>query len=1030
MLTDSISLFSQRRIITSLALLLMVILPFTLVREVLAAATPTATLTLPSSGLLGESLSFSVTFANTAPGASETGYGPYIDLILPATGADGNDGITFTSATYLGQSVTSTVLTFNASGQATHPYALTNTGIPVVVTGTSGDQLVVLQLPFGSFTRDQPPITVQINASVSNLADVETALTVRTRGGFQYGGDALNNPTTDPSIIGSYAASTFTPKILSLTKTYLGPESETATGPNYPRQYRVTVDIPTGQTLTNLDLIDLLPANMQFVRVDSTTIRGGAATTTAVSTPSTSVPGGNLTRRFASVTGTSATNDAELLFTFYIPLSDITPNPVINATSGDAVTSINDAKTQGNWTPLDTRDAATLTSSDVTANDHTLTDRSIATQKSVSLAVDTGPTGNSPGDTLLYTLQVQISDFFSFQDVVINDTVSDGQRFDSTFTPRLTVNGNGYTLAAAPMNAANYTVTPRYTGGGGPTPSDGTTRIAFRLSDELVSRGQSDKFIGGCVPVAGTGGGAPDCASFNDGPTTATLTFRTVIQDSYTDNFPSGNNSLNEGDSVSNTETVSANLLSVIDNATLTGQPESDNSSASVKIPNGTLTKSIYAINGSTTLPSPVRVTAGDRVTYRVRYQLQTGDFEQFSLTDYLPLPAFRVADADADGVAGPTWSFDSTGATAPPAGQWKRGPADTQFARSGRVPTLTTDNAANSLRFAYATYDDATNSGATIDLLFTVTASSDKFVDGLFLTNQVRQTDQNTQNAAQSQDAIVQLQITEPVLTLRKGIIATNGTATTFAPTTVGPVTFSAPGGGCPRFAGTVTSTDLTTSPINSNLSGVDAGDLVTFAIVVENTGSGLNGAFDVRVRDDLPTGFAVPSGGLNLCVTDGTGAAIATVNVSGGTGLLSQGIELVDPGPTATPTGGIDPFSASNGRNIAIITFDLQLQTSVAPAAVINNTATLFNYAAQEGRADFTPTDLTDGASSTIATPTNTKSIVSTSEAHTTTPSPTTSANPARLAVGEIVRFRLAVQIPEGTSPICNCWMLCPPV
>ena len=56
-----------------------------------------------------------VTFDNTG---SATGYGPFIDLVLPTTGNDGagaatDDGITFVSATYLGAPVTSVVLTFD-----------------------------------------------------------------------------------------------------------------------------------------------------------------------------------------------------------------------------------------------------------------------------------------------------------------------------------------------------------------------------------------------------------------------------------------------------------------------------------------------------------------------------------------------------------------------------------------------------------------------------------------------------------------------------------------------------------------------------------------------------------------------------------------------------------------------------------------------------------------------------------------------------------------------------------------------------
>src|SRR4051812_49867436 len=98
------------------------------------------------------------------------------------------------------------------------------------------------------------------------LADLGTPLTIRTRGGFQFGNDALDNPCCDPSIVNppstnsaTWPHSDVTPTLLTLTKTYLGPEDETASGPNFPRQYTVSVDIAAGQTIANLDLTDLLP---------------------------------------------------------------------------------------------------------------------------------------------------------------------------------------------------------------------------------------------------------------------------------------------------------------------------------------------------------------------------------------------------------------------------------------------------------------------------------------------------------------------------------------------------------------------------------------------------------------------------------------------------------------------------------------------------------------------------------------------------------------------------------------------------
>ncbi|MBE0699806.1 MAG: hypothetical protein IH586_23015, partial [Anaerolineaceae bacterium] len=93
-----------------------------------AVAIPAAALNVPADGMIGEALTFSVSFDNGVPlGYSGTaaGFGPYIDLIFPATGMDGDDGITFTSAAYLGASLTPRMDFFpgpGPTGCVSHPY--------------------------------------------------------------------------------------------------------------------------------------------------------------------------------------------------------------------------------------------------------------------------------------------------------------------------------------------------------------------------------------------------------------------------------------------------------------------------------------------------------------------------------------------------------------------------------------------------------------------------------------------------------------------------------------------------------------------------------------------------------------------------------------------------------------------------------------------------------------------------------------------------------------------------------------------
>lgn len=968
-----------------------------------AQPVPTVTATPPASPLIGEPLVFPVTFANTG---SATGFGPFVDLVLPATGADGagaaiDDGITFVSATYLGAPVTATVLVFDALGNATHPYARTAANVPVVVSGgTPGDQLVVLQLPFGSFTTTQPTATLQVTTTLSTLADANVALNIRARGGFRYGADALDNPPADPSVLGAFTPNQpVTPSILRLTKTYIGPEDETATGPNFPRQYRIDVDIPTGQTLTNVDLTDLLPNNQQFLAVVSTLVNGGAVTTTALATPSTTTPGGTLTRRFASVTGTAGTQDASLIFSYFVPRLNAAASPVINASTGDDATSVNDAQAQGAWTPLDARDGPTTVVSDVTVNDHTLSAKSIAIQKGVAIAVDTGGAGPTPGDTLEYTLTIQVSDFFAMQDLVLTDVISDGQRRDPAFVPTLAVaEHSGGSLAAAAMNAGNFAFVVA-------TGTTGETTATFQIGPEQILRGLDARLLGGCVPAGGTGGPPPDCTTFNGGATTVTVVYRTVIQDSFTDTFPSGDASVDHGDTLSNSVTALADLLAVADAVTPTGSNEADTSGAGVAILTGTLTKTIYAINGNTSYGAP-QLGPGDTVTYRLRYTLPSSDLEPVTITDYLPLPVLFATE-----VAGP---FNATvNVAAPAAGTAKFGPGDTFFALSGSVPTMASDAAGNSVRFTYPAFDDPTNTPTTIDILFTVTASAQPFADGLFLTNQARVEEGTTNAGASIVDAIVQIQLNEPNVRVTKGVVTSSNTADVYAPVTVGPVSFSAPGLPGYRGSGTITSNGLAATPINSNVSLLDAGDVVTFAIVLENTGSGPEGAFDVTFHDTLPAGFVVPANlaALNLSVTNGAGAALPFTDLGGGPfaggGLFGAGLRLNDPGAAQ---GALTTYGATSGTNIAIVTYDLALATAVGANQTLTNTATLTNFAGVEGGPDFTTVDRLDTAAVTTAPPTITKTITATNQAHTTGNT---------VAIGERVSYQVTLRIPEGTTP-----------
>ena len=905
--------------------------------EIAPAFAPLAgiTLNVPSQVAIGASFSFTVRFDNTAPNAAgNTGFGPFIDLYFPVTGTDGNDGVDFVNAAYLSQAVTSTQFTFpgpGPTGCVDHPYAVAPvTGVALQVCGNTGDKLVVLQLPFGSFTPDQPAIDVTVNATLSNLADLNTPLTLRARGGYQFGATALQDwccfpfdatILSQPNPDGTTwtPSASLSPYVLTVSKAYNGPESETATGPNYPRRYTVTADVASGQTITSLVLTDVLPNDMQFVQMVLPTTPAGASCTT----PSTTVPGGTLSCTFASVTGGGGATDAAITFEYYIPLNDSTGAPVIDASSGNDAQSLNNVTAAGNWQPIDPRDPLMPFSVDGVGPEHTLTGKSIAIQKGVANLVGGDP--YTPEDMLVYTLNFQVSDFFAFQNVVVTDMISDGQHFDPSFTPTLSVAGNSYVLVAAGFNAANYNVSQNFTGAVAvppiftidPAANDGTSTILFRVSNEIITRGQNGRMIGGCVPVAGTGGPDPNCniasGGYNDGPTTGTITFRTIIQDQFIDDFPSGDPSVDHGDVLDDSVTVDGDLLSAANTNNPTGQSEADTSAAGISIQFGVLDKSLYALNGSTSFTTPLVVHPGDAVTYRLRYTLPTSDFEILVITDFLPLPVLYATEItafdDAGGFGNPV--------VIPVAGHVNFGPADTfrslagtgigcpppALANADGTPCMSVDAASNSVSFNYGNFDDPTNTNTEIDLLFTVTVSADPFADGLYLTNQAHAFEGTTNAGDQSLDGIVQIILTEPALVFGKSVVASSNPNAVYAPGLPSSVTFNVPGTAGARWAGNLNSTVLANEGLNSDVSGVEAGDLVSFALVVENQGTSARGAFDIDIRDVIPAGFSIPAGGLNLRIAYGDNSSTLAYtrpdnSPAVDTDLFAGGIRLVDPG------------------------------------------------------------------------------------------------------------------------------------
>ena len=387
---------------------------------------------------------------------------------------------------------------------------------------------------------------------------------------------------------------------------------------------------------------------------------------------------------------------------------------------------------------------------------------------------------------------------------------------------------------------------------------------------------------------------------------------------------------------------------------------------------------------------------------------------KQYELDDFLPLPVFSASTLST--------TFDPTVSAAVPAvGQSKFGPDDTAYSLSGAVPTIKTDSTENSVEYAFGDFMSMSNTPAISDVLFTVQVGNQPFADQLDLTNVGSETQRSTDGTESSSVAGGLVKLTEPVLSITKGVVSTSNSAGVFSPAAVGPVNFAAPGTSGTPFTGTINSVNLAANPISSTLSNIQATDLVKFAIVIQNTGSAPDGAFDVAFNDTLPAGFEIPTNatGLNLSVTDGTGTLIPYTNL--GSGLFDQGIQLTD--PTAPPPPGKPMGSLAAGKdeagntlttgdNLVVITYDLEATIAVNPLQTLTNTATLTSYANSPDGPNFVPNGLTAMTSATIATASLAKNLVGTSIVNANNSN-------TQAVIGELVTFQLIVTVPQGTTP-----------
>jgi len=971
-------------------------------------ATPSPIVALGPSSLdllYGTSGNLQLTFDES----SGTGFQPWLELQVAAPSSH----LSFGAASWASLPIATKTYTFTRSGTSV-PYTLVHPITGATLTSATPDTLLIWQLPVGSYVASAPALVVSVPVSVKATSPMLGPVPLRAGGGYALGTDPLNNPSTDPPISAPNVTGQVVPSPLTFSKSNNLAESETATGPNFIGAWRLSADIADGAQLNKLVVSDTLPNDLNLLEINPSLKLNGKLTQQPVGNPTAPSNNQVVIDYGGPTTGTTSTEEAAAQIRFFVP-------DTLDPTTGGAITYANNASVSATWgnSPDGSVKLNTPANNEITA-------KALAIQKSASSG------SVLPGGDVTFTLNFQISDYFAFGDLIVKDLLGDGL----TYTPgsaRINLQEQGVSLTgngSAAFDPAYITYLPDVAGPG----VDGKDSLSFNLSGWLKSIGNDGIFQGGRV------------FSTTAGATRGSITFTASVDDLYVAPKAAGQN-IKPGDQLANNVTLQGDIQKQLPLGLFldTNRQVSDSSGVAMSVADIGNAKTVVARNGQVLGSAPLVLTPGDTVTYRIKVTFPIGDIHGFNLSDFLPTPVYNV-DGEASGGASPTgFELFGSGATAsspgslPPTGRFSYGSLHTAPPLVDNL--LKSGPAVNDLVATIANTSDPTHTPVTVDLYYTVTVTGAAIDDRLPLTNIATATTVDSNGTSRPpQIAAVTGEVLAPNLKIRKGIVVTsrdslsgNQKATYTPGLNTGGATFPASLGAAP-FTGTVSSGGISVAggngstgavknnALDSNVAGLDAGDTVRFVIVIENIGTSYRGAFNVQLRDELPAGLTVTPGSLRI--VDGSGALIGYTRPDGTAAsqadiFSATGVRLSDPGPTAadplTGAGGgaIDGYNASSGRNIAVVTFD----TTVDPGAYgqlvggkLTNVGVLEDYTnVPSGGTGYLAgsTKLIDNASVVLRDATVSKTIVSTSEEVTAG---------SNVAIGEIVRYRLQVTVPEG--------------
>lgn len=831
------------------------------------------------------------------------------------------------------------------------------------------------------------------------------AISVSAFGGFTLGADALDNPSTDPSITSAYVANTVVSTTLVSVETTVATthgEGETATGQDFPVTYNTVItpaSATAGNALNNFattitlppDVIlsgDTTPAGEKIftqAELDAAKASGvlnitanGIDTTGATFTPGTTK--GSIIVTFPTLQSTSATQsntsqpDVTVAVKTYVGQTGADNSSILgdNGASKQIVapTVTYSADPWGAGTP----NPVTIQNDQGDTSQAQVTAKAFALQ---SAATDATRSDGYvlPNDAINYATSIQISDYGSAtvdKNFVITQTLNDGQTIDPNSPPTFTYTGGKSVSLNAISTEAGATNVTTTTLNGDTVYTSGSNEYWSFTRDNTTGKTTVTFNIGQAI-----GDGLLPAG------TTGTLNFQAKALSAYTPKAgDTATRVITEQDSIKSDVTGSVTLNTLNGHTPETDTSLSDDSGTQLTVPTGKAQIEIVAVNGkdvTTTYQadgtskltyadgSTVLIQPNDKVTYASTYALQSGDYNDLTLTSYLPQGTFSTTNpTEASG--GSTFTAAGTGSTGyPETGEYKLISAPDGVSIVG---TPTTDATSNNLGFTFS-QKTSPSAGTPITVQFTVTASKAVMANGLPLTALVQGTLTNGSGTTVSDQRVIGTTLAEPSLSTTTGIVSVvddnnNAKAVSYTNSSTAPNSiFQAAGSNGNAFVDNSVdnASILNANDLNVGTGGtvqVDGGDTVRVATTVQNTGQ--YAAYDVTLAGGLPSGvnstdsishFQVytrdASGKLVGVYTDDASAAQAATNYFSTGGLSINSATATDP-----VLYGTNDTTHPN-QNVLFVVYDVKLPQTTAVAQTLTDTGSILSFSNTSGGGNF---------------------------------------------------------------------------